>query len=642
MPLVPRLLVKSEESSPALRASADGDIGGHPLSAEAPRAISKRRGEKKLLLCDLHTHTTWSDGKLTVSELVDFYGQRGFDCLCVTDHLCDPKRLLGKLVNLTGLVIPPDEVARYFAAIEREKKRAWSQYKLLLMAGIEFNKDGYTPKTSAHLLGVDLKKPIDPSLDLPSAHREFWSAQRQADQGTYISRSYLGSQTGRINFGISRRRTTRDGKFDGTVHVAVAVSYFYEFWKEAVAQKPDASIGLIRSDGEMLARFPDNGRPMQGLNPASSHFMAQLRNGQADGVYRAISSVDQIQRIYAYAKVGTYPLFVRYGIAVPTVLVAWRQHVFVTAATGILVVGALVLAVLSSIRNLRRLMEEQTARSAIEDAAQEGQRLELLGQLAAGVAHDFANIVQAVATGAYLLDRAATDPVRVRSHAKALAEAAKRGASLTQRMLDLARRGDDDDDDFSTAMTNPAEAISGARELLSRILGDAYRLRYEIGTDALPLLVRGDRTELEAALMNLAVNARDAMPLGGDVVIHAATEHVEAVVGRNENDSLSPRLAPGTYVRISVSDSGVGMTPEVLARAGEIFFTTKPRGRGTGLGLAGARGFAERSGGGLLIESEAAVGTTVTLWLPAVPVIRDRSWRLLDTADNDIIQVGPA
>ncbi len=133
-----------------------------------PPPIRGARAEKKLLLCDLHTHTTWSDGKLTIAELVDFYGQRGFDCLCVTDHLCDPKRLLGKLVNLTGLVIPPDRIAEYFAAIEREKKRAWTQYKLLLMAGVEFNKDGYTPKTSTHLLGVDLRRPIDPSLDLPA------------------------------------------------------------------------------------------------------------------------------------------------------------------------------------------------------------------------------------------------------------------------------------------------------------------------------------------------------------------------------------------------------------------------------------------------------------------------------------------
>jgi processive 1,2-diacylglycerol beta-glucosyltransferase len=130
------------------------------------KTITLRHLPKKLLLCDLHTHTTWSDGKLTIPEIVDFYGQRGFDALCITDHLCDPKRLLGKLVNLTGLVIPPDGIAAYFEEIEREKKRAWAKYDLLLMTGVEFNKDGYTAKTSAHLLGVDLKQPIDPSLDI--------------------------------------------------------------------------------------------------------------------------------------------------------------------------------------------------------------------------------------------------------------------------------------------------------------------------------------------------------------------------------------------------------------------------------------------------------------------------------------------
>ncbi len=132
----------------------------------APETIRLQRQPKKLLLCDLHTHTTWSDGKLSVNEMVDFYGQRGFDALCITDHLCDPKRLLGKLVNLTGMVIPPGEIEAYFEDIERAKKRAWAKYDLLLMAGVEFNKDGYTAKTSTHLLGVDLKQPIDPSLDI--------------------------------------------------------------------------------------------------------------------------------------------------------------------------------------------------------------------------------------------------------------------------------------------------------------------------------------------------------------------------------------------------------------------------------------------------------------------------------------------
>jgi len=150
---------------PAPGPSGNGEIG-HRLTNAGAKNGRLRHIPKELLLCDLHTHTTWSDGKLSVPEIVDFYGQRGFDCLCITDHLCDPKRLLGKLVNLTGLVIPPGEMAGYFDEIEREKKRAWAKYDLLLMAGVEFNKDGYTSKSSTHLLGVDLRQPIDPSLDI--------------------------------------------------------------------------------------------------------------------------------------------------------------------------------------------------------------------------------------------------------------------------------------------------------------------------------------------------------------------------------------------------------------------------------------------------------------------------------------------
>jgi processive 1,2-diacylglycerol beta-glucosyltransferase len=150
---------------PKLRALPAPEVeAAHALKIKKPAKL--RHLPKKLLLCDLHAHTTWSDGKLTVPEMVDFYGQRGFDCLCITDHLCDPKRLLGKLVNLTGMVIPPGEMEAYFEEIEREKKRAWAKYDLMLMTGVEFNKDGYTAKTSTHLLGVDLKQPIDPSLDI--------------------------------------------------------------------------------------------------------------------------------------------------------------------------------------------------------------------------------------------------------------------------------------------------------------------------------------------------------------------------------------------------------------------------------------------------------------------------------------------
>src|SRR6185369_11286951 len=123
--------------------------------------------DAQMLLCDFHIHTSYSDGKLSVPEIIDFYGERGFDCICITDHLADPKRLLGKLSELGGFTLGHDQIGEYFAVIERERQRAWRRYKMLVMTGIEFNKDGYTRKTSAHLLGIDLKVPIDASLEIP-------------------------------------------------------------------------------------------------------------------------------------------------------------------------------------------------------------------------------------------------------------------------------------------------------------------------------------------------------------------------------------------------------------------------------------------------------------------------------------------
>lgn len=123
--------------------------------------------ESRMLLCDFHMHTNYSDGKLTVPELVDFYGRRGFDCICITDHVGDPRLLIGKLGKLLNLTLGPEQMDEYFDVIERERRRAWRKYSMLVMTGIEFNKEGFTEKSSAHLLGVDLKAPINPGLDLP-------------------------------------------------------------------------------------------------------------------------------------------------------------------------------------------------------------------------------------------------------------------------------------------------------------------------------------------------------------------------------------------------------------------------------------------------------------------------------------------
>jgi hypothetical protein len=123
-------------------------------------------GKKGLRMVDLHTHTIFSDGRLTLREIVDFYGRRGFDAMAVTDHLVDRRRLLGRLANLSGLVLTVDDLPDYFRALADEKNRAWTKYRMILFPGLEFNHDGLTAKGSAHLLGVDLREPIDPALSL--------------------------------------------------------------------------------------------------------------------------------------------------------------------------------------------------------------------------------------------------------------------------------------------------------------------------------------------------------------------------------------------------------------------------------------------------------------------------------------------
>ena len=158
------VLGEVENDRPAQKVTRRFDAG----SERVMRAEPQPNGDHpQMLLCDFHIHTNYSDGKLSVPEIIDFYGERGFDCICITDHLADPRRLLGKLSELANLTLGQDQIEEYFTVIERERQRAWRRYKMLVMTGIEFNKDGYTSKTSAHLLGIDLKSPIDAALDIP-------------------------------------------------------------------------------------------------------------------------------------------------------------------------------------------------------------------------------------------------------------------------------------------------------------------------------------------------------------------------------------------------------------------------------------------------------------------------------------------
>ncbi|MGG5822964.1 response regulator [Falsiroseomonas sp. HW251] len=249
------------------------------------------------------------------------------------------------------------------------------------------------------------------------------------------------------------------------------------------------------------------------------------------------------------------------------------------------------------------LLAEVAEHRATAASLRHAQKMEAVGQLAGGVAHDFNNILQAVSGGAALIRRHSRDP-RVEHLASLVANAARRGEAVARRLLAFSRRGE-----LRAEAVDPSELLAGLREVLAATLGPSIQVIVDAPRDV--PLVLADRGQLETVLLNLSTNARDAMPGGGTLTLAIETEPPDDT----ERLATGPALA-AAHVRIVVLDTGTGMDAETLAHATEPFFTTKAQGRGTGLGLAMARDFAEGSGGALAIESAPGHGTRVALSLP--------------------------
>jgi signal transduction histidine kinase len=248
------------------------------------------------------------------------------------------------------------------------------------------------------------------------------------------------------------------------------------------------------------------------------------------------------------------------------------------------------------------LKAEAADRQAAEAQLRQVQKMEAVGQLTGGIAHDFNNMLAVVVGGIDLAKRRLTGPRReVLHHLTNAMEGATRAAALTRRLLSFARS-----EPLLPERVDSRELVTGMSELLDRTLGERIKIGTRLDGDAWPVFV--DSHQLENAILNLAVNARDAMENGGTLTI--ATENV--TLAANEVGDVRP----GEYLKLSVTDTGCGMTAEVQERAFEPFFTTKPIGKGTGLGLSQIFGFAHQSGGEVGIESKLGKGTTVSLYLP--------------------------
>ncbi|MBY5531856.1 response regulator [Rhizobium leguminosarum] len=261
------------------------------------------------------------------------------------------------------------------------------------------------------------------------------------------------------------------------------------------------------------------------------------------------------------------------------------------------------------------LLEEVAQREKAEEQLRQSQKMEAIGQLTGGVAHDFNNLLMVVLGNLELLGKHVAVDAKATRLVEGAVQGARRGAALTQRLLAFARQ-----QDLQVKPVDLAELVSGMNDLLRRSVGSSISIETNLPTSLPPALV--DANQLELALLNLAVNARDAMPDGGALSISLREENVAGDKGG---------LGEGPYLVLAVADCGTGMDAETLKKAVDPFFSTKELGKGTGLGLSMIHGLAVQLNGALRLTSELGVGTTAELWLPAT------AWRTEVPAESEVV-----
>jgi len=253
-----------------------------------------------------------------------------------------------------------------------------------------------------------------------------------------------------------------------------------------------------------------------------------------------------------------------------------------------------------------------TQRVQTEAAAAQVQKMEAIGQLTGGVAHDFNNLLQIIRSNLDLLSRQLDEHPRAKQRINNALAGVERAAQLTRQLLAFARR-----QPLEPHPVNLARMVTEMSDLLRRTLGEQIEIETVVSGELWNALA--DPTQIENALLNLAINARDAMPDGGKLTIELANASLDEEYAAHQGD-----VTPGQYVLLAVTDTGTGMPPEIMARAFEPLFTTKPEGRGTGLGLAQVYGFVRQTGGHIKIDSEVGQGTTVKIYLPRTKQAEER------------------
>ena len=465
------------------------------------------------------------------------------------------------------------------------------------------DRDGH-PLVSASFLPVP--------KDLNVADRDYFKAQVNDAPGLAVSAIHAPRMPGIGGefFALSRARPSDDGKFNGIVSVALLPGYFESFYAR-MSSSEGTYFSLARADGSLLARFPvlENKRLM--LDP-KSRLRQGIAQGQDRAIYEAESQFDHIDRRLGFRKLSGFPLYVLAGVETRAITAAWLRYMSSHLLFGLPLTIFLYAGLALALRRTRKLYDEADRRELAEDALRQAQRLEAIGQLTGGVAHDFNNLLMIISGSVQRLRGEISDARHTRL-LDMIVTATKRGETLTRQLLTYSRQ-----QKLTPEVVDLAQRLPVLRELLTRSLRSDIEIKVDVPDGV--CATRVDPGEFELAILNLAVNAKDAMPNGGVLSIRAKPVTLK---GDANDEGLS-----GDFVAVRVADTGLGMPADIIPRVFEPFFTTKELGKGTGLGLSQVYGFAKQSGGTVTITSAEGRGTAITIFCRAAPSCR-RSRRSL-------------
>ncbi|WP_158258455.1 hybrid sensor histidine kinase/response regulator [Rhodopila globiformis] len=468
-------------------------------------------------------------------------------------------------------------------------------------------RDLFVVRGDGHVAVSGLSYPAHSGFDL--SNRDFFDYFRRGGTGLFVSAVRNRVADNRPVFSLAIRRPVPDGHFAGVIATAISPDYFAHLFRSATDIYDDFSgriISLRRSDGEVLARWPATEPPRAGFDQALAASIAGTRH--LTGHFTYLSPTDGEHRDVVWRRFAGAGIVIAASVTHRAITASWFRVILPHLAFDIpAMLGLFSITLLALRRTLQAAAAAQQAeaerqrRQRVEEAARQSQKMEALGQLTGGVAHDFNNLLAVILGSAELARTRPAD--RAAALLDNIVKAAQRGATLTRQLLSFSRN-----QVLQPKVLDPYIEIQRMMALLKPSLRGTIDIDLRVASDV--WLVELDPSEWDMAVLNIAVNARDAMPEGGRFTMTVDNQRI--VPGQL---ARAPDLR-GDFVRMALSDTGPGIAPAVAARAFEPFYTTKEIGRGTGLGLSQVYGFTCQAGGRATIKAGEAGGTTVTLYLP--------------------------